>query len=108
MLGELWKTQSPPVSMETPSLFTGGEAKPFYIRNQGCELFCIITRIVLTTGNNILYKMNITGVVMIMPVNLLKRLKINRVEQTSANENGAWQTYLGNLFIPFLLIMLLY
>lgn len=78
--GEMWKTQSPPVSMETSSRSQAERHRePFHIRKQGCELFHIIARMLLTTDNNVLGRMTISGAVTMKHVNLLKRLKMNCV-----------------------------
>lgn len=80
VLEEMWKTQSPPVSMETSSRSQAERHRePFLIRNQGCEVFHIIARMLLTTDNNVLGRMTISSAVTLKRVNLLKPIKMNRV-----------------------------
>lgn len=45
--------------------------------------------------------MKISGVVKMISINLLRRLRINHAKQTSMNENDVLHTYLGSLFIYF-------
>lgn len=64
MLGEMWKTQSPPVSMETPSLSQAERQSPSTFRIRGVNystLFNahIITLILSTTDSNISMKIKI-------------------------------------------------
>ena len=64
MLGEMWKTQSPPVSMETSSLSQAERQSPSTFRIRGVNystLFNahVITLMLSTADNNILMKMKI-------------------------------------------------
>lgn len=61
--------------------FAGRKAhrEPFHIRKQGCELFHITARMLLTADNNVLGRMTISSAVTMKHVNLLNRLKMNRV-----------------------------
>lgn len=81
MLGEMWKTQSPPVSMETSShSFAGREAQRAIPHSEsGVWIIPHYCSHAIDHFNNILRKTRISGAVTMMCVNLLKRLMINLV-----------------------------
>lgn len=74
MLGEMWKSQSPPVSMETPSLSQAERQSPSTLRIRGVNYSTLfntrnITSVLLINDNNILMKMKIGSVVNMMSGN---------------------------------------
>lgn len=106
-LGGTWKTQSPPVSMETSSHSFADREAHGAVPHSESGVWIIPhfnARMLLTTYNNILQRMRISVAVTMMCVNLLKRLKINLVVHAAKemqNENGALQTCWESPLVPF-------
>lgn len=92
----MWKTQSPPVSMETPSLSQAERQSPSTFRIRGVNYSTLfnagsITHIQSTTDTNILINMRIDSVVNGVPIYPGgTTAKVRHAVQTSAAEDAVW------------------